>query len=119
MEVMGAALPMDDQTNMAGKELYQLQPGDKVEAIMYFLLPEGQVDSESGTRLVEMPLGEIIYDSSTVFNMRSVSADPDVYPGHVSYYTVSFVMIDYAGNIYYSAPGMYRVSNNEVQIYTG
>ncbi|MCL2339400.1 MAG: hypothetical protein FWC59_00655, partial [Actinomycetia bacterium] len=112
-QLLGAALPMDTDTNMAGKELYQLQPGDVVDAIMYWLLPPGQIDSESGTRLVEMPLGEITYTSDTVFHLRPVSGMSQY--DQVGQFEVSFVVIDYAGNIYYTGAGLYQVNGGQVQ----
>ena len=113
LELLGAMLPIDPETGMAGKELYQLQDGDKIEAIMYILLPEGKIDSETGTRLFSMPLGEITYDSSTKIRMRSVSGSE---PGYWETFVISFVMVDFAGNIYFSDYGYYIVSGGEILI---
>jgi hypothetical protein len=113
-ELLGAMPPIDMRLNIGGKELYQLQDGDVVEAVMFFLLPEGQIDELTGTRLVDMPLGEITYHSDTVFHLRPVSFLSE-YETDWAYFMIAFVMIDYAGNIYYSAPGYYRVLYDEVE----
>jgi hypothetical protein len=116
--VLGAMPPIDEQTSMAAKELYQLKDGDRVEAIMYMMLPEGERDVESGTRLVEMPLGEIIYDHRTVFHLRPVSGLSVYEQGLAANFMIMFVMLDYAGNTYYSAPGYYQVLDGVVSTYT-
>ena len=111
--LLGAIEPIDEETGRASKDMYQLQVGDKVDAIMYWLLPEGQVDYESGTRLVEMPLGEIIYDEDTVFRSRPVSGNSEYSLDRYAYFVIMFVMIDFTGNVYYSGPGYYQVYNGE------
>lgn len=112
--LLGATPPIDVSTNMAAKELYQLQPGDKVEAIMCFLLPEGQTDEITGTRLVPMPLGEITYDESAVIWSRPVYGNSEWDTG-LAFYAVQFMMIDYAGNMYYSDSGVYQTLDGRVE----
>ena len=110
-ELLGAMLPIDDETSMAGKELYQLQDGDVIEPIVYILLAEGNIDSITGSRLFDMPLGRFTYDSTMeVFN-RPVSFASEEFPDLVSHFMVKFVIVDYAGNRYYSGSGFYSVLN--------
>jgi len=113
-ELLGAVPPIDPETGMAGKELYQLQDGDNIWAIMYWMLRAGTYDVVTGERLVEMELGNIeSYDSSMVFNMRPVSNLSEW--SRDARFAVKFVMIDFNGNAYYSAPGYYQVTNGVPQ----
>lgn len=110
-ELLGAVPPVDAETSMAGKEIYELQVGDRIEALIYVMLAEGHIDAQTGSRLFDMPLGEIIYDNDTVFHMRPSSSVPDM----ESFFLIKFVMVDYAGNTYYSAAGYYSVLNGQIQ----
>jgi len=118
-ELLGAALPVDTQTGMAGKELYQLQDGDRVQAIMYCLLAEGVIDQITGSRLFDMPLGETTYRSDMIVHLRPVSGLSVYEAGVTSHFIIKFVIVDYAGNTYYSAGGYYAVTDGVVQPYEG
>ena len=86
---------------------------------MYILLPEGQIDAETGSRLFSMPLGEIIYEKDTVFHWRPVSGTSQYDQGQLVKFTIMFVMVDYAGNIYYSDIGRYQVLDGKVEAVAG
>ena len=123
-EVLGAALPVEEKSGMAGKELYQFKPGDRIHQVQRFLLPEGNIDFESGTRFVDMVIGEpagIDYDERGDFSFKlmQISGDSAWTMNTWYYYAISFVMIDYAGNTYVSDVGFYRVYNNQVYLGTG
>jgi hypothetical protein len=112
--MLGAMPPIDDDTGMAGKELYQLQAGDLIEAIMYILLPEGYTDEFTGSRLFDMPLGNLTYQEGMDFHLRPVSGIGGYQTGW-AYFMVMFVMTDFAGNTYYSAPGYYRALGGVIE----
>jgi len=123
-EVLGAALPYDEKTGVAGKELYQLYPGDRIHQVQRFLLPEGYTDYESGTRFVDMVIGEpagVDYDPKEDFSFKlmTITGDDALTSNTWYFYAVSFVMIDYAGNIYFSDIGFYSVYNNVVYLGIG
>ena len=116
LSLLGAVAPIDEKTGMASKEIYQLKKGDKVEAIMSVLLPEGSIDAETGSRLFSMPLGEITFDDNTQPRMRAVSSLDE---GDWATFMITFVMVDFAGNTYYSGYGYYQVSGGKIQTIGG
>ena len=117
--LLGAVEPIDDETSRAGKDVYQLYVGDKVEAIMFMMFPDGEIDEETGSRVFSMPLGEITYEKDTVFRWRPVSGISQYDSGDWVKFIIMFVMIDYAGNTYYSDIGRYRVLNGKVEAVAG
>lgn len=102
-ELIGAWGDGEDRVKgMASKSLHTLEVGDVIEPVM-FLLPL----HDDGTRSVEdMPLGEVIVTENTRFREKHLSG---------GYYSLTFEMVDYAGNQYTSAPAFFRVREGVVE----
>jgi len=90
------------ETQLASKTQRRLEPGDVVEPIHY-LVPV----HDDGSRTIEdMPMGMITVDENTTFYTRPLGD---------GYFKLTFEMIDYAGQKYYSKECSFRVRNRVLE----
>ncbi|MCL1802074.1 MAG: clostripain-related cysteine peptidase [Eubacteriaceae bacterium] len=100
-EILGAWKTSNELDHTASRELVQLVPGDIVEPIQY-LVPL----HENGDRTIEaMPIGSITVTEDTKFHTKSLGD---------GYFALTFEMIDYAGNRFYSSQASFRVRNGNI-----
>ena len=101
-EILGVWKKDTEKVRAAGKTMRQLVPGDVVEPVHY-LMPL----HDDGTRTVEeMPMGVTTVTEDTIFHARTVGG---------GYFRLTFQMVDYAGNIYYSDEATIRVREGKIE----
>jgi hypothetical protein len=97
---------MSDKTVSAPKDMPQLQPGDVLEPVQFFMTREPGGD----WRQDAFPVQSITIGENPRFTEKSLG------DGH---FTMMFCVVDYAGNMYLTQSGDYKVKEGKIERVNG